>query len=242
MSDERLRQLECRWRETGSVEDEAGYLLERVRVGDLERGKLELAADLGHPAAHVALSRPQAPRMVDTETLYGVAERHGDEATLRLGIACGAAALHVNGSEEGLNERGQFIETAQRTAEEWLVTGSQEQLALVLQFADRISDYYFQELDCFGFDNQADENLDGGLVASVVVAGGLYGIQSAHGARAGDGQYVMSAFDAFDYLEELGDSAGAFRRVREDLVPWALGYSDPVHERVEARLREATGE
>ena len=28
-------------------------------------------------------------------------------------------------------------------------------------------------------------------------------------------------------------------RVREELLPWALGYSDPVRERVEGRQREA---
>jgi hypothetical protein len=41
MSDERLRELERRWKETGSVEDEAKYLAERVRVGDLTLGNEE---------------------------------------------------------------------------------------------------------------------------------------------------------------------------------------------------------
>lgn len=35
MSDARLRELERRWRETGSVEDEVAYLRERARTGDL---------------------------------------------------------------------------------------------------------------------------------------------------------------------------------------------------------------
>ena len=30
--------------------------------------------------------------------------------------------------------------------------------------------------------------------------------------------------------------------LQQELVPWALGYSDPVRERVEARRREAAGE
>jgi hypothetical protein len=51
MSDERLRELERRWKETGSVEDEAKYLAERVRVGDLTNERLELAAYCGHQAA-----------------------------------------------------------------------------------------------------------------------------------------------------------------------------------------------
>ena len=44
MSDQRLRELERRWKESGSPDDEAAYLLERVRVGDLTRERLHLAA------------------------------------------------------------------------------------------------------------------------------------------------------------------------------------------------------
>lgn len=54
MTDTRLRQLERRWKETGSVRDEADYLLERVRVGDLDRNRLDLAAYLGHEASRLA--------------------------------------------------------------------------------------------------------------------------------------------------------------------------------------------
>ena len=55
MSDQKLRDLERRWRETGSVEDEAAYLRERVRVGDLTQERLELAAYCGHEGARAAL-------------------------------------------------------------------------------------------------------------------------------------------------------------------------------------------
>ena len=42
--DEKLRGLERRWKQSGSPDDEAAYLLERVRVGDLTHERLELAA------------------------------------------------------------------------------------------------------------------------------------------------------------------------------------------------------
>jgi len=62
MSDAKLRELERRWKETGAVEDQAAYLLERVRVGDLEREKLELAAYCGHGPAQLALGPgPEIP-------------------------------------------------------------------------------------------------------------------------------------------------------------------------------------
>lgn len=57
MSDARLRELERRWRETGAVDDEAAYLLERVRSGDLDSRRLHAAADCGHAAACAALGR-----------------------------------------------------------------------------------------------------------------------------------------------------------------------------------------
>lgn len=61
MSDARLREAERRWRETGSVDDEARFLLERVRVGDLPRERLELAAYCGNRAAGAATGRSTGP-------------------------------------------------------------------------------------------------------------------------------------------------------------------------------------
>ena len=48
MSDERLRTLERRWRETERSEDERAWLLERVRTGELSRDAFVLARLLGH--------------------------------------------------------------------------------------------------------------------------------------------------------------------------------------------------
>ena len=55
MSDERLRELERAFRETGSPEAEAALLRERVRSGGLDRTRLELRAGLGHGPAQDAL-------------------------------------------------------------------------------------------------------------------------------------------------------------------------------------------
>lgn len=58
MTDERLRDLGRRAEGPGGVEVEARLLLERVRVGELERDRLELAAYCGHEAARLATSTP----------------------------------------------------------------------------------------------------------------------------------------------------------------------------------------
>lgn len=51
MTDSRLQELKRAWEASGSVEDEAAYLRERVRVGDLTQERLELAAYCGHEGA-----------------------------------------------------------------------------------------------------------------------------------------------------------------------------------------------
>ena len=68
MTDERLRNLQRRWQETGSVHDEAAYLLERVRVGNLSKERLELAAYCGHEGAREALGlEGQVQRLVGND-------------------------------------------------------------------------------------------------------------------------------------------------------------------------------
>lgn len=64
MSDARLRDLERRWRDTRAVSDEAAYLVERLRAGDLDPERLRVAARCGHPAAVEALGEPPVfPRL-----------------------------------------------------------------------------------------------------------------------------------------------------------------------------------
>lgn len=51
MSDVDLRILEQRWRSTGAASDQAAWLVERVRRGDLSRSDANLAAYLAHQGA-----------------------------------------------------------------------------------------------------------------------------------------------------------------------------------------------
>lgn len=55
MSDTKLREAERQWRETGSAEDEAVYLRERMRAGGLAKQRVELAAWAGDPAARIVV-------------------------------------------------------------------------------------------------------------------------------------------------------------------------------------------
>jgi hypothetical protein len=63
LSDERLRDLRRRWEASGQLEDEAAYLRERVRAGELTSDRLELAALCRHLGARAALggAAPEPP-------------------------------------------------------------------------------------------------------------------------------------------------------------------------------------
>lgn len=92
MSDTKLRELERRWKETGSISDEAACLLERVRVGDLTRERLELAAYCGHSAACAALAVPPQTSACARAWL-SILHQRDPSAALRAGIVLTRLAL-----------------------------------------------------------------------------------------------------------------------------------------------------
>lgn len=55
MSDAQVRELERRWRATGAPEDQAAWILARVRTGELRIERIELAALCGEAGARAAL-------------------------------------------------------------------------------------------------------------------------------------------------------------------------------------------
>lgn len=79
MTDERLRDLERRVEGVASVEDEARLLLERVRVGELARDRLGLAAYCGHEAGRLATGTPpEAPLPGCRDLRIWLGERKAD--------------------------------------------------------------------------------------------------------------------------------------------------------------------
>lgn len=104
MPDDFLAQLSARWHETGDPADEARVLLERVRVGQLPRRRLQLAAYLGHDAARLALpdsgqtNRPDDPKRLATELWPW-----GKEAS----VAAAVSAVHLTMDEPPWDARAQ---------------------------------------------------------------------------------------------------------------------------------------
>lgn len=115
MTDRRLRELERRWQETGNVQDEAAYLVERVRAGDLRRERLELAARWGHAGARQAVESgdpwPGARAVID-RTLPD-----GKRAFAPLCVHMARALL---GEFEARFPPDEQLTTAVETAEAWV--------------------------------------------------------------------------------------------------------------------------
>jgi len=133
VTDSKLRELERRWKETGSVEDEARYLLERVRVGDLEREKLELAAYCGHEGAQAALGCnghvvPSNPH----DWVHGLGA-WGSEASTRAAVSMVLSVLR----HDGVVAPG--VEAKARAAQEELRLGHLASCQTSLQQLGRIA-------------------------------------------------------------------------------------------------------
>ncbi|HZV02507.1 MAG TPA: FHA domain-containing protein [Planctomycetota bacterium] len=86
MTDDRLREAERVYQETGSVSAETRLLTERVRAGILPAERLELAAALHDVAACSALGRPATARTHDLRVLFEELERFGREALVRAAL------------------------------------------------------------------------------------------------------------------------------------------------------------
>ena len=69
MSDERLRQLERRWKEAGLIADEAAWLRARVQAGEVSEEGVRLAAYLGQQAAREILGA-EAPLQMKAASAY----------------------------------------------------------------------------------------------------------------------------------------------------------------------------
>lgn len=139
MSDTRLRELRRRFDETGAPQDEAAWLNERVRMGELSRERLELAAYCGHEAARrvIGASVVAAPR-APAELVELFSEEVADLEWFIRGLArwgvpwCARAALAIG--RHVLPLAGPFEDEAAaalRATETWLRCPCEEHRAAV---------------------------------------------------------------------------------------------------------------
>lgn len=259
MSDETLRKLERRFRETGCVEDEALWLRARVQAGDLDAESLALATYVDP-----ALGGPQeagAPPRDWREWASGLKE-WGLSACVRVAVAAGQfSARHFLALYPG----DPRVQQALSAVEEWLLDPSEERRLAVI--AARSNCAHAHREIIVGVDHLvavhsaalsassvatscgewAEWAVAGTRVSATLHAGGACAERAVSGAarallalRKGPVLEIGWGNDEVAWQECLQVVRFA---LRAELVPWALGYGDPVRDRVEARQRvEATGE
>jgi len=130
VTDDRLREAERIFRETGDVSAETRLLLERVRAGTLAPERLELAAELGYEPAVLATDAPAilVPRCLH-ETFLAL-ERFGTEVFAR-------AALVVTRRDRISGEKAEEARIRVQAVEAWLACPCERHRAAVEELADR---------------------------------------------------------------------------------------------------------
>jgi len=226
VSDADLRELERRFRETGSVEDEAAWLRERVRVGQLDETRVQLAAHCGLAAALLATESPMPTVALDTLVTWAEVQRtaHCSSVAVRAAVASARAAI-ADWEQEAMLHAMQVI----HAVESWALCPCLEHAVAAGEALDALH----AELDV----EAAGETRSAFALDAV--------IHAANYASTRDGRLREDLFEwagkaASHAVESAGRSVGVpavLDAVRAELVPWALGYADPVRERVEARQR-----
>ena len=225
MTDLHLREPERRFRESGSVEDEAAWLRARIQAGELTQDRLDIAAALGHEPSsqHSSYTLPQFVAALfsawggfDWGELGLPAPRgwpFGAEVALRSAIGlvrCRVARFA--GSPPVENALALLDSRTADRPERTLMRALEELGEFTLAQAGG------EPQDCDGW----LETLRGLLLDSSVT-----GIAAAFDWTWGDvetGHLITN---------ELRTG------LRAELLPWALGYSDPVLKRVESRQAAA---
>ena len=93
MSDQRLRDLERRWKSSGSIDDEAAYLIERVRVGNLSNKMIQILLLCDHPATCNAFPVDHEMASSTTDSWLQALYAHSTDSMVRAAIACGRSML-----------------------------------------------------------------------------------------------------------------------------------------------------
>ncbi len=263
MSDERLRELERVWKQSGADEDEAAWLRQRVREGELAQGRLETAALLGHEAACIGLESPEFASEAAEEWadefwpwLFAVGRDLGPEGLVRVALAASRAVLplwkeHVEGLGGTEAEAIAALPLDPLLAVEAFLTqggrASEVQPALiatesVMVNAEAGSALQLAARSLYCATNAAYQS-DVPPTEEAAELAALLGLppvpdtldvcqrMASEAAAAACHALARARTQAADAkLEDETDVVPVENAVYEELVPWLLGYGDPIRE------------
>lgn len=231
MTDERLRQLERCWKESGGVDEEATYLLERVRTGRLALADLRLAGYCGHAAAQLALGERLAA--IPPDPRPGAQIRHWADGLERWGLnVCVRGALAAiqptigewaaaglwRAFEDGPLARAPWVRSmahrAFLTAIRWLRAPEPRATASIHVARERVRDLWATASGLFETTSVAELSVNALDQALQTILEGpkCVGMSVAVAARAQFGEGAS--------IEKSRSQVGAV------LIPWALDHCD----------------
>jgi hypothetical protein len=130
VTDDRLREAERVYRESGDVSAEARLLRERARAGTLAPERLELAAELGYEGARAALDLPARRNSHSLRDVVRGLERFGQEVVVRAALVVARRCVAV---DDALPATGACF----TALEAWLVCPCDEHRDALAPFARR---------------------------------------------------------------------------------------------------------
>lgn len=211
MTDSRLRNLERRWRDSGSLADEAAYLLERVRAGELQRDQLELAAYCGYVAAAMAIREAAPPPPDDVVSWVEGFDRWGKPTYVRVAIAMADAALPSFTHPEGRA----LLERAVVAAKDWIRCPCEHHEAAAQQAHHESSEIFYTE----GLGATSPETISAAKAAT-------YAAAEAGMSGDGDRHSLWPALVAED-LQAIYGADWVRSAVARTVSPWALSQVRP---------------
>lgn len=243
MADQSLSEAERRFRETGLVEDEAAWLQKRVRAGELAEDHVRVAALFGHHGAQQAgFGTVPAP----AEWVWA--------APLAASTAQGLATLAwLHGGSSSWDEEGETRLLAHVLSLRRLSRHAAARAAIVVaglcyqpefDSAEALAALHAAEAWATSPSREAARAARATVPGAVLANGGsvvFCGVARAAARTTWSGPWraaklaagaTHAAFLATGLELHPGD---VFQAIADKLVPWALGYGDPVRDRVEAR-------
>jgi hypothetical protein len=230
--DERLRELERRFKETGAVEDEANWLRARVRAGTLSEQRLQVAAYVGHAlAAKMLVEAGFEPRRIPrwrqrsvSDLASGLSE-FGAEVCARAALAMGPL-VPQDALEDTETFAGGYLNRlsaggrheARVASERWLLCPCADCSRAASRLLQSFSESWVGPYP--------------GATQYLPPEGGACRI-AAHGSA-----YNRKGVEASTAAEQASRIVGqddTLAALRNELAPWALGYHDPVRLRVAQR-------
>lgn len=263
MSDQALRELERRWRETGAGSDEAALVLARVRTGGTTVPRVQLAAGLGHPAARLAVSALHAPddapgelglegraalerlreRMAAEAYFPGVPDALDHETRARLALAV-LAPFFAECLEQVAGGRAtwgrpseldleQTFRTALETSRAFCCAPDEPELAEVGAALREVCDRLTEHGSGAWDDAWEGAGIDGVLRVMGAVEPMLHPEAPSRGGRV-LAEVVDVYVQAREHFRQVPDLEARVRQAqRSDLIPWLLGHGDPLRERAD---------